>query len=56
MTSRIIGTDAALTPLCPLALHVYELASAFVTDVNVRVPLYVPFPKGRADEFEGLTI
>ena len=34
----------------------YELASAFVTDVNVRVPLYFPFPKGCSDEFEGLGI
>ena len=56
MTSSIIGTDAALRPECPLALHVYELASAFLTVVSVRVPLYFPFPKERVDEFEGLTI
>ena len=56
MTSSVIGTDAALRPVCPLALHVYELASAFVTGANVRIPLYFPFPKERADEFEELTI
>ena len=56
MTSSIIATDAALRPCCPLALHVYKPASAFLTVVNVRVPLYFPFPKERVNEFEGLTI
>ena len=56
MTSSVITTDAALRPLRPLALHVYESASSRLTELNVRIPWYVPFPKERSDDFEGLAI
>ena len=52
MTLRVIGADGALRPYFPRPLHVYsELASDFLTDAKIRLPLYFLSVK-RTDELE----
>ena len=52
MTSSVIAADGALRPCFPRALHVCnELASDFLTDENISLPLYCPFVK-QTDELE----